>query len=200
MGRRVDLISEQPVAQRAIFRLVEAHLRYERYDGNMSDELVRISFERGDSATALLHDPATDSVVLVEQFRYPTLKGGKGWILELPAGIVETNQSGGQELTIRRELLEETGYEVGAMTLLYTFYPSPGASSERLFLYYGTIQPAGKVADGGGNHREGEDIKTVIMSLDDALSQIASGNIVDAKTIIGLQWLKLQSLSPQPKE
>ncbi|HEY7343172.1 MAG TPA: NUDIX hydrolase [Ktedonobacterales bacterium] len=197
MGRRVDLISEQQVAQRAIFRLVEAHLRYERYDGSMSDELVRISFERGDSATAILHDPATDSVVLVEQFRYPTLKGGTGWILELPAGIVETNQNGGQELTIRRELLEETGYEAGPMTLLYTFYPSPGASSERLFLYYGTVQHAGRVGDGGGNHREGEDIKTVILSLDDALSQIASGAIVDAKTIIGLQWLKLKSLSPQ---
>ena len=199
MGRRVDLISEQQVAQRAIFRLVEAHLRHERYDGSMSDELVRISFERGDSATAILHDPETDSIVLVEQFRYPTLKGGKGWILELPAGIIETNQSGNQEMTIRRELLEETGYEAGPMTLLYTFYPSPGASSERLFLYYGIMQPAGKVADGGGNHGEGEDIKTVIMPLDDALSQIASGGIVDAKTIIGLQWLKLKSLSPQTK-
>lgn len=200
MGRRVELISEQEIASRAIFRFIEAHLRHERYDGRMSDELVRVSFERGDSAAALLHDRKSDSVILVEQFRYPTFKRGPGWLLELPAGIITTDEDGKQEVTIRREVLEEVGFEVADLTHMYTFYPSPGASSERLFLYYGATQPTSKVAVGGGNRHEGEDIKTISMPLDDALSKVASGEIVDGKTIIGLQWLKLRLLQTPSSE
>jgi ADP-ribose diphosphatase len=195
MNRHVDLISERQVAKEAIFRLVEAHLRYERFDGTMSDELVRISFERGDSAAVVLHDQEDDTVVLVEQFRYPTLKTGTGWMLELPAGIIQTSQSGEGEVTVRRELLEETGYEAGALTHVFTFYLSPGASSERLFLYYGSLRTTRSIAPGGGVRHEGEDIRTVFMRLDDALSKIGTGEIADAKTIIALQWLKLSSLS-----
>src|SRR5258708_20206401 len=197
MNRHVDLISERQVAKEAIFRLVEAHLRYERFDGTMSDELVRISFERGDSAAVVLHDQEDDTVVFVEQFRYPTLKTGTGWMLELPAGIIQTSQSGEGEVTVRRELLEETGYEAGALTHVFTFYLSPGASSERLFLYYGSLRTTRSIAPGGGVRNEGEDIRTVFMRLDDALSKIGTGEIADAKSIIALQSLRLSSLSGQ---
>ena len=197
MSRRVDVLSERQIAERAIFRLVETHLQHERYDGAMSEELVRITFERGNSAAAVLHDATDDSVILIEQFRYPTFKSGGGWILELPAGIIETDDDGGRDLTIRQELLEEVGYQVESLVSVMTFYLSPGASSERLFLYYGSVQAMSKVARGGGNPGEGEDIRTVVVPLDTALDKIASGAIVDAKTIVGLQWIKLKSLQSQ---
>lgn len=193
MNRRVDIISEQQVAEKAIFRLIEAHLRYERFDGTMSDELVRIRFERGDSAAVVLHNQADDTIVLVEQFRYPTLRAATGWTLELPAGIIQTSEDGEQEVTVKRELLEETGFEAGALTHLFTFYLSPGASSERLFLYYSQVSAARQVGPGGGVRGEGEDTRTVVMRLDEALSKITTGEIADAKTIIGLQWVKLRA-------
>ena len=192
MNLRVEIIREQEIGRVAVFRLVETHLRHKRFDGSWSDELVRASFERGDSAAAILHDAANDTVLLVEQFRYPTWKNGTGWILELPAGMIETAKSDEPEMTMKRELLEETGYNVAPLRHIFTFYPSPGASSERLFLFYGNLQPMNKVANGGGETSEGEDIRILLMPLADALDKITTGEIMDAKTIIGLQWLAQQ--------
>lgn len=198
MSRSVEIISEHEIGRVTSFRLVETHLRHERYDGTMSDDLVRASFERGDSAAAVLHDATNNMVLLVEQFRYPTWKNGTGWILELPAGMIETENAEDPEMTMKRELLEETGYTVVSLRHLFTFYPSPGASSERLFLFYGNMHPTSNVARGGGNSREGEDIRTLLVPLDDALNKTMTGEIVDAKTIIGLQWLAQQVGHPQP--
>ena len=194
MSRRVISIREKTLIRRSFFSVVEAHIRHDRYDGSQSDELVRISFERGDSAAALLHDPSANTIVLVEQFRYPTYKNGPGWMYELPAGSIDTNHSSDPDITIRHELLEEAGYRISVLDLALMFYTSPGASSERLFLYYGTVTPTDKVAIGGGLASEGEDVRTVVMNLDEAMGKVALGEIIDAKTIIGLQWLKLRSL------
>jgi hypothetical protein len=81
------------------------------------------------------------------------------------------------------------------LTHISTFYASPGASSERLFLFYGTIHQGVGAHDGGGVASEGEDIRTLVIPLEEALGKIASGEIADAKTIIGLQWLKLKLLA-----
>ena len=198
MKRRMEILNEQTVYEKRFFRLVEAHLRHELYDGSMSEELTRISFKRGASATVILHEPDTDTVVLVEQFRFPTHqadKPGSGWLLELPAGIVEANESDAVDATVKRELLEETGYVADELTHVSTFFISPGASSERLFLFYGSIHQVAGVHDGGGVASEGEDIRTLVIPLEEALSKITSGEIADAKTIIGLQWLKLKLLA-----
>jgi ADP-ribose diphosphatase len=189
MNRSVTIIGEREIGRVASFRLVETRLQHERYDGTMSGELVRATFERGDSAAAVLHDVTNNMVLLVEQFRYAAWKNGMGWILELPAGMVETDDANNPEMTMKHEVLEETGYTVISLKHLTTFYLSPGASTERLFLFYGTIQPLDKVALGGGNAQEGEDIRTFLVPLGAALNKIFSGEIVDAKTIIGLQWL-----------
>jgi soluble cytochrome b562 len=62
-------------------------------------------------------------------------------------------------------------------------------------LYYASVSPKDKVTRGGGVISEGEDIRTLIVRVDEALKKIETGEIRDAKSIIGLQWLYIQRLT-----
>lgn len=169
------------------FQVEEVHLRYERFDGQMSPLVRRLTFERGDSVAVLIFNPKRQHILLVNQFKYPTYEKGPGWITETVAGMVEKNES--PESAARREVEEETGYKVGKLEHISTFYVSPGGSSERIILYYAEVDATNKIEAGGGVASEDEDIMTVELSLTDALKQIQSGQIADAKTIVGIFWL-----------
>jgi hypothetical protein len=58
------------------FRIDEAHLRYERFDGSTSPTVRRLKFERGDSVAVLLYKPKPTRILLVNQFKYPTYNNG----------------------------------------------------------------------------------------------------------------------------
>jgi ADP-ribose pyrophosphatase len=104
--------------------------------------------------------------------------------------VIEPDLDPDPAVTMRREIEEEIGYTVETLRLLNKFYLSPGGSSERIFLYYTSVTPKNKTKKGGGLAHEGEDIRLVSLKVDDALRKMDSGEIVDAKTIIGLQWLR----------
>lgn len=191
MAKRVEILKREEVFRKAIFRLQEVRLRHELYAGGMSDEIVRLSLERGDSVSAVVHDTVDDLVVFTEQFRYPTFEKGPGWILELPAGMLDAGDAT-PTASIEREILEETGYAASGGEHVATFYVSPGGTSERIHLYYFAVQPADRRTEGGGKHSEGEDIRTVTLPVSEALARAADGRIEDAKTLIGLQWLALR--------
>jgi nudix-type nucleoside diphosphatase (YffH/AdpP family) len=168
------------------FKIDEVELSYERYDGKMSPPVKRLCFERGDSVTAILFNPECRKLLFVKQFKYPTYEKGPGWIVETVAGILEPGET--PEAALRRETLEETGYEISLLEPIATFYVSPGGSSERILLYYAEVLKTGKVGAGGGVTGENEDIKTVEYSPEELDHALASGEIQDAKTIIGIQW------------
>jgi nudix-type nucleoside diphosphatase (YffH/AdpP family) len=171
------------------FKIDKAVLQYEKFNGDMSDEITRLNFNRGDSVAVLLYDEKEDSVILVKQFRYPAyVKDGPGWILEVVAGAMEEGQD--SISVARAELLEEAGYEVADLKLISRFYVSPGGTSETIHLYLGLAHR--KIGSGGGLVSEHEDIQVVEISLDEAIKMVETGEICDAKTIIALQWLKLQ--------
>jgi ADP-ribose pyrophosphatase len=193
MKKRVDIVSETEIFKKLIFRVVEGRFRFQRYDGNMSDEIVRLNLDRGDSVAAVLHDTTDDTIVLTEQYRYPTHGKGPGWMLELPAGVLDADEK--PEQSVRREIVEEVGYEVSSMEPICTFYVSPGGTSERILLFYARVTPSARISAGGGVVSEGEDIRTVHIPVAEALARVRDGDIVDAKTIIGLQWLELESRS-----
>jgi ADP-ribose pyrophosphatase len=187
-----------------LFRIQRARLQFRRFDGRMSEPITRICFERGDSAGVLLHDPAEHKVILVSQFRYPVYttleaeaRSGDGaqqaWILELVAGVVEQDYTVGQ--VADKELLEEAGYRViGDLEPITTIWPSPGGTSERIHLFLGEVDGSMRTGKGGGVASEGEDIRTVALSLKKAMEMVARGEIQDAKTIIALQYLALRRL------
>ena len=192
--KRVEILSERVVFD-DVFKIVEATLRFERFNGQMSEPVRRLVFERGDSAAALLLNRDTQKVILIEQFRYPTYKKGPGWLLEVVAGIVDRGEQ--PEETIRREVREEVGYQVGDLQPIATFYVSPGATSERIALYYAEVGDADRVAAGGGRAAEHEDIEQVELSLPELWTALHEGKIVDAKTLIAAQWLRCRLVGQQ---
>lgn len=190
MPSKVNILSEQRIFD-GFFKIDEAHLQHELYNGGLSPELTRLNFNRGDSAAVILHDPLADTVIMTEQFRYPTYTKDHPWILEIPAGSVEADETADPSLTLRRELMEEIGYHVASFRKVASFFVSPGGTSERIHLYYAAISPKDKIARGGGLASEGEDVRMVTLGVQEALYKISTGEIMDAKTIIGLQWLQL---------
>lgn len=170
------------------FKVEEAHLRYERFDGHMSPLVRRLNFERGDSVAAMIFNPRTQRMLLVNQFKYPAYEKGPGWITEAVAGMIDEGES--SEDAVRREVEEETGYGLLTLEHISTFYVSPGGSSERIMLYYAEIDETQKIAVGGGLVAEDEDISTIELSLEQALEQVRTGHIADAKTILGIFWLQ----------
>lgn len=176
-----------------IFKMEEAYLRYERFNGEMSEAVRRISLERGDSVSVIIRNLNTDRIILIQQFRYPSYTKGDGWIIEAIAGMVDAGES--PEASARREVQEETGLTVSKLELIATFYTTPGGSSERIFLYYSEVSGERAHYSGmGGLLAEGEDIQVMELDLEEAIDMVRSGQIVDAKTIIGIFWLENRKL------
>lgn len=176
------------------FKVNAVKLSFEGFDGTMiTPQHEILSFERGDAVAALVHDTENDTLVLIEQFRYPTFAKTNGWIIEIVAGKLDDEDNPTAE--ILRELLEETGYEASEAEHIHTFYVSPGGTSERIILYYVAVTPQDKSGPGGGLGSETEDIRIHEVSIDTAFNMLKKGHIMDAKTIIALQWFKLQQCS-----
>jgi len=183
-------IQNKHIAFQNVFTIQEATVRFQKFNGEMSQPVHRMVFERGDSAAALIFNRDTQKVLLINQFRYPTYEKGPGWIIEVVAGVVNEHEQ--PDETIRREILEEIGYEVRSDLIpIATFYVSPGGTSERITLYYVEVGDADHVAQGGGLVAEHEDIELVAMTLPDLKHSVEQGKLLDAKTLIAAQWFLL---------
>lgn len=178
------LVHSKQVVFNGFFKIVEALVSYRRFNGEMSKPVKRLVFERGDAAAALIYNPAKQTVVLTYQFRFPTTEKNGGWVLETAAGMVEEGEDGAT--TIRREIMEETGYQVDCLEPISSFYVSPGGSSERILLYYAEVTE--KVGGGGGVGSE--DIEIREMSVENFLGLLDRGLLNDGKTIIAAMYLR----------
>jgi ADP-ribose pyrophosphatase len=187
MNRIVNVIQRQEVFHRFVFRIDELKLQHERYDGSMSAEISRLILNRGDSVAMLLHDSESRQLLFCEQFRAPTLDKGPGWLLEVPAGMLEAGED--PEECARREAIEETGFSPRTLRKIACVYLSPGGSSERIHLFYAEVSLSDKIGAGGGLVEEGEDIRLIRMPTAEAIARAAKGEIEDAKTLIAIQWL-----------
>ena len=87
-----------------------------------------------------------------------------------------------------------SGYKIRDVRKVFEAYMSPGSVTERLYFFVGEYTAQDKVSDGGGEAHEGEDIEVIETTLDEALSQVATGHICDAKTIMLLQYAQLNRL------
>lgn len=187
MPEKVEILSQKRVFD-SFFRINEFRFRHELFAGGMSKELVRLDFDRGDSVAAVVHRTDTETLIFTDQFRVSTYKKGPGWILELPAGVIEEGENPAESM--RREIKEEIGYRTSYLHPISTFYVSPGGTSERIILFYAQVNIAQRESSGGGVKAEGEDIRVTEIPIDDVFRRMDAGKIVDAKTIIGLQWLR----------
>ena len=162
------------------FKVDEATVAYEKPDGAWSEPSKRLSVERGDAAAVLVHDVERDVLTFVRQFRYPTLRHGEPWLLEIVAGMVDAGETA--EEAARREGEEEIGVKIDALQKVAEFYGSPGGLSEKVSVFYAQARYGG-----GGGGLEGEDLEIVEMPVAEALERMESFR--DGKTLVALLWL-----------
>ena len=164
---------------------------YRRRDGSWQT-MSRESYDRGNGAAILPYDPARGTVLLVRQFRYPTyVNGHPAPMIEAIAGLLDENEP---LVAICHEAEEETGFRIRAPRRIYDAYMSPGAVTERLTFFVAEYSLDDRVGAGGGLAGEGEDIEVLEPSFEEALRMVADGRIVDAKTIMLLQYVRLAGL------
>lgn len=172
-------------------KIEQYRLKVRRYEGGWSSEFQREVLLRQQGVGVLLYDPDQDKVLLVEQFRPGCLddESNGPWALELVAGLIDKHSESAQEVAIR-EAEEEAGVTISDPLKICQYYNSPGGSNERL-----TIFCAGFDADKAGGifgvATEHENIRTVMITRNDAIAAIQSGRINNAMSIIALQWLQL---------
>ena len=190
MARRVEIMAKERVLD-DFFQVDRYRVRYETYDGQMSAPLQRLVFERGDSVAVLPYDRERGEVVLVQQFRLPAYikEPSNGWLWEAIAGTVEPGRTP-RDVAVS-EAMEEAGYRLESLRQVMTVYPSPGGASERIHIYLSAVTGNHRVAKGGGLPGTGEDILTRTFSLERALAMIDAGEIIDAKTVLALQYLAM---------
>jgi ADP-ribose pyrophosphatase len=118
---------------------------------------------------------ADPRVVLIRQYRY----AAEDYVFEIPAGRLDPGEA--PEDCARRELREETGYSSEHLVRMTTFYTTPGFTDETIHLFAATGLTAGDSA-----LEPDEILELHTMPLSAALSMIATGQIKDGKTMIGL--------------
>ncbi len=161
---------------------------WRRADGKWQTQ-HRETYDRGNAATLLPYNLAQRTVVLVRQFRYPAyVNGYDDLLIEAAAGLLDNETP---EIRIRAEVEEETGYRLGEIRKVFEAFMSPGAVTEKLHFFVAEYESDMRIGSGGGLASEGEDIEALELPIDQGLVMIGDGRIVDAKTIMLLQYAAL---------
>lgn len=172
-----------------------SHLRGITFDffreGRAPHRLTWEVFQRREAVGILLHNVERDTVTLVRQLRIPVhLMGDHAYLLEVPAGFIDDGEKPLQAAL--REALEETGYAVSKAAAAFAAYMSPGSVTEKVHCFYSPVTDADRITAGGGLEDEQEDIEVVELSFAEAMDMVEAGDIIDAKTIMLLQWAALR--------
>jgi len=167
-----------------LFRGKVFDLKVDKIKYDSGNEGIReVAVHNGGAVVVPVKDDG--KIILVKQYRYPFDK----ILLELPAGKLD---NGEDPLTAaRRELKEETGYTTESITKLGAICTTPGFCTEVLHIYL-----AKNLKPGEHEREEGElGMEVHEFTLDEINKMILSGEIIDAKTICGIQYLKLSNSS-----
>jgi nudix-type nucleoside diphosphatase (YffH/AdpP family) len=137
----------------------------------------------------LAYNLANRTIVLTRQFRLPAfLAGHDDLLIEVAAGMLDNETP---EKRIRAEAEQEIGYRLHDVRKVFEAFMSPGAVTEKLHFFVAEYDAAMRISSGGGLADEGEDIEVLELPVDAALAMISDGRIVDAKTIMLLQYAAL---------
>lgn len=182
--------SEQPYTR--YFAVREEDLSFPTFSGGRSDTINRASFMGGDAVTVLPYDPASDSVLVIRQFRHgPFVRGdGNPWSLEPAAGRIDPDETA--EDTALRELREETGVTAERLFKVADYYPSPGAYSEFLTSFVALADLSGYDGRTDGLAEEHEDIMSHVIPFEQLMELIESGAANTAPLVISALWLALR--------
>jgi len=168
------LAEEKTLSSRRIYQGRAVRLRVDTVKLSGGRQTTREVVEHDDCVAIVALDDK-DNVLLVKQFRKPVEKE----LLEIPAGGIDPGET--PEDSVRREMREETGFLPRKVQKLGGFYSSPGFCTEYLYLYLAT-----DLVHSPLQAEDSENISLVRQPLEQIPDLIASGAIVDAKSIAGL--------------
>jgi len=180
------LSEERTLESKLVYEGREVKLRLDTVVLPSGRKTTREVVEHVDCVAVVAID-SEDNVLLVRQFRKPAEKV----LLEIPAGGIEPGEQPIQ--CALRELEEETGYIAGKLERLGGFYSSPGYSNEFLHLFLAT-----ELQRGRRGAKEDEAIEVVPIPLAEIANLISSGEICDAKSIVGFFTLLLRYRGANP--
>lgn len=173
------------------FTLKKYTFDYLRHDGTWQEQ-NREAYDRGNGAVILLYNKAQRTVVLTRQFRFPIyLSNNDGFLIEAAAGLLDNSSP---EARIIAEAEEETGFQITQAEKVFEAYMSPGSVTEKLYFFIAEYSDTNRHGTGGGLEDEGEDIEVLEWPFEQALEAIKTGEIQDAKTIMLLQYLALNTI------
>jgi 8-oxo-dGTP pyrophosphatase MutT (NUDIX family) len=171
--RRATILSEEEVYRGRIIRIARDRVRFP-HGAEVIMEIVRHP-----GSVVLIPKPSPTQIVLVRQYRHPIGR----WLWELPAGILNPGEN--PEHGARRECEEEIGLTPARVERVATLYATPGYCDEvMMFFQLEDLRPAGP----GAEQDQGEHLEPRIVSLDEARAMVASGEIADMKTVLGLGY------------
>lgn len=191
MNERVKILKEEYL-YKGWSVLKNYYISYVRSDGKTENQ-VREIYNSGDGAAVLLYNVEEKKIILIRQFRLPALLNGhpSGFMIEACAGMLDNLNP---EAAIIKEIEEETGYKIKAVKKIYEAFATPGAHMEKIHFYIAEYKECMKINEGGGELREQEDIEILEYDFEEITPLLKSKEMVDAKTIILLQWACLNIL------
>lgn len=194
MQQKIRNIREQLLSDNW-YTLKKYTFELQRRDGSWQEQ-QREAYDRGNGAVVLLYNRQKRSVVLTRQFRLPVfINGHQGFLIEAAAGLLD---NASPETRIVAEAEEETGYRVQHIEKVMEAFMSPGSVTEKLHFFIAEYADDDRQSKGGGLTDEGEDIEVLEWPLTQALSAIRSGEIMDAKTIMLLQYVAMNIHFEEP--
>lgn len=189
MGKSDFTVIKDEMVFDGFFKMYELQVKHKKFSGEWTGEFSRLLYHRGEAAAAILYDPENDLIGLVDQFRVGAIDSEFGpWCLEAVAGIKDEGESA--EESIRRELIEEADISDVRLIPITDYYPSPGGSNEKIYLYCAITN----LSNAGGVHgleHENEDIYLRVYSASSVFDVMLSSRANNSATLITLLWLQL---------
>lgn len=186
---KYKILSEKSVYSGYI-EVKQAQIEHETFSGE-TISVERLNVDRGDSVGVLVYEEDTDCFLFTRQFRYPATGHNRDWLVEIAAGKIEAEDAAPEE-SAKREVLEELGYRLEEVTFICEAYATPGASSERYFLFFAEVNSEDKIEDGGGLASESEDVEIIKVPSAD-LKRFLKEELVDGKSVMAVQWVLLNT-------
>jgi GDP-mannose pyrophosphatase NudK len=176
----------------AHYKLDKVDFEFQTNNGSWQKQ-SRECYDRGDGAAILLYNPTKKTVILTKQFRMPSYLNGnsRGMMIEVCAGLLDEDHP---ETCIIKEVEEETGFKISNPKKVFELFSTPGAVTEKIHYFVAEYSDAMKISDGGGLEEEHEEIEVLEINFETAMEMVSKGEINDAKTVVLLQYAKLQNL------